>query len=466
MKKSILLIIIALFTSICTATEKKYDRRTATVEAFEKNKEAVVNIASKQQMLVRDSFWSEVPFGVRKVEIPSLGSGFIIDPRGYIITNCHVIDEADDITIIMADGVSKYSARKIALNRETDLAVLKIDAEKPLPTVTLGYSNDIMVGETVLAIGNPFGYNHTLTDGIVSAIHSNIANENGQTTDMIQISAPINPGNSGGPLLNINGELIGVNTKIRKSAEAIGFAIPIDTLREELPAMLNVEKLRQVDFGLKVQDKCEYSPETQNTIVKGLIVKEVRLGSLAEQAGFKTGDLITSYNNKPADCSINFYFDLLEAEYGNNWNIEFVSDNSSKSRQIAMEIRKRPQPDAELLADKLFGVKIKPLTERMMNQYGIYGEVGQPVIVSLEKKSPADIAGLEPGDIITAIDGEQISSIAEFANKLELMPYDTVTKVVIKRTHKRTWNYIISNYEATIKTKSLSDSNNTKPLEL
>ncbi|MBN2842606.1 MAG: trypsin-like peptidase domain-containing protein, partial [Sedimentisphaerales bacterium] len=290
MKKSILLIIIALFTSICTATEKKYDRRTATVEAFEKNKEAVVNIASKQQMLVRDSFWSEVPFGVRKVEIPSLGSGFIIDPRGYIITNCHVIDEADDITIIMADGVSKYSARKIALNRETDLAVLKIDAEKPLPTVTLGYSNDIMVGETVLAIGNPFGYNHTLTDGIVSAIHSNIANENGQTTDMIQISAPINPGNSGGPLLNINGELIGVNTKIRKSAEAIGFAIPIDTLREELPAMLNVEKLRQVDFGLKVQDKCEYSPETQNTIVKGLIVKEVRLGSLAEQAGFKTGD--------------------------------------------------------------------------------------------------------------------------------------------------------------------------------
>ncbi len=465
MRKAFLPIILICMATVCLAGNKA-SRRTPIVEAFEKNKDAVVNIASTQHVMVRDNYWRDFPFGNRKVEIPSLGSGFIIDSRGYIITNCHVVEEADDITIIMADGVSKYTAQKVAINRDADIAVLKITVDKPLPTVTLGRSEDLMVGETVLAIGNPFGYNHTLTEGIVSAIHNNIASESGQSTNMIQVSAPINPGNSGGPLLNINGELIGINTKIRKSAEAIGFAIPIDTLREVLPTMLNVEKLRRVDCGLIVQDHCTYNKEKDETVVNALEVEEVRPGSYAALLGFKPGDMLTSYNNKPADCAIDFYFDLLEAEYGSKVNISYKMAGTSNSKNIAMEIKKREKPDAELLAEKLFGVKIKPLTERMMNQYGIYGNVGQPVIVSIEKKSPADIAGLEPGDIIVAINNDEIPSTDEFANKVELMPYETVAKVVIKRTHKTSWNYVISTYEATIKTKSESDANAVKPLDL
>ncbi len=461
MKKTIIAMII-LCVCVVSYGSDRASRRTPIVEAFEKNKDAVVNIASTQQVVVRDSYWSDFPFGNRKVEIPSLGSGFVIDPRGYIITNCHVVEEANEITIIMADGVSKYKARKVALNREADIAVLKVDIDKPMPVVTLGRSEDIMVGETVLAIGNPFGYNHTLTEGIVSAVHNNIASETGGATSMIQVSAPINPGNSGGPLLNINGELIGINTKIRKSAEAIGFAIPIDTLREVLPMMLNVEKLRRVNFGLNVQDKCVPLKEQGETMVVGLEVNEVRPGSYAAQLGFKPGDVITSYDNKPANCAIDFYFDLLEAEYGSVLNLEYRPSGETKMRNIAAEIQKRQAPDAELLAERLFGVKIKPLTERMMSQYGIYGNVGQPVIVSIEKKSPADIAGLEPGDIIVAINNDAIPSTEEFANKVELMPYETVAKVVIKRTHKTSWNYVISTYEATIKTKSQTDANATE----
>ena len=290
MKKTAFILILATVATFALG-KQNYSRKTPVVEAFDLNKDAVVNIASKQHVRVRDRFWGDFPFGERKVEIPSLGSGFIIDHRGYIITNAHVVEDADDITIIMADRVSKYQARKVAIDRNVDLAVLKIDVDKILPTVTLGRSADLMTGETILAIGNPFGYNHTLTDGIVSAIHEDLSMDNGRTVNMIQISAPINPGNSGGPLININGELVGINTAIRESAEGIGFAIPIDVLRDKLPDMINVEKLRRMDFGLQVQDYCLNHDPDELAIVTGLEIKDVRVGSYAESLGFKKATL-------------------------------------------------------------------------------------------------------------------------------------------------------------------------------
>ncbi|MCF7958828.1 MAG: trypsin-like peptidase domain-containing protein, partial [Phycisphaerae bacterium] len=279
---------LLLFIAWATAWgDSPYNRRTPVVEAFEKNKDAVVNIASKQITRGRSSFWDDWPLHPQLVEIPSLGSGFIINPRGYIVTNAHVVSGTGDITIILADG-NKYKGRIITEDPTIDLAVLKIDADTPLPTVALGTSDDLMIGETVLAIGNSYGYQHTLTDGIISAIHPNVELDRGISLPMIQISAPINPGNSGGPLLNINGKLIGINTAIRKAAQSIGFAIPINHLRENLPRILNVEKLRRMDFGLDLGDCRESTPPTI-----GLRVLSVRANSAAESAGFQKGDIIT-----------------------------------------------------------------------------------------------------------------------------------------------------------------------------
>ncbi len=453
MRKIVLLVIISTFSTFVMG-QQNYSRKTPVVEAFDLNKDAVVNIASKQHVRVRDRFWGDFPFGERKVEIPSLGSGFIIDHRGYIITNAHVVEDADDITIIMADRVSKYQARKVAVDRVVDLAVLKIDVDKVLPTVTLGRSSDLMIGETILAIGNPFGYNHTLTDGIVSAIHEDLVMDDGRTVNMIQISAPINPGNSGGPLININGELVGINTAIRESAEGIGFAIPIDVLRDKLPDMINVEKLRRMDFGLQVQDYCLNHKPDERAKVNGLEVLQVRPGSYAASLGLKKGDVITSINNKPADCAVSFYFDILESQYGESLDFQVKQAKSDSLKDIAMTIQERPKPDASVLAEALFGLRVKPLTEKMAGQYGIYGELGQPVVVSVERNSPADIAGIEPKDIIIGIDNDGIRSIDELANKIELMPNDAMTKVTINRTSKSGWNTIIKRYQTTLKTKS------------
>ncbi len=305
-----------------TGVVKAYDRRTPVVEAYEKNKDAVVSISSQQIRTVRNDIFSfgfdDYFFAPRKVRIPSLGSGFIINERGYIITNSHVVEGAADIDIVMSDG-STYKAELVAANPTADLAVLKVEADKPMPKVTLG-SNDLLIGETVLAIGNPFGYQQTLTEGIISAIHRDVQiSEQIGLEEMIQISAPINPGNSGGPLLNINGELIGINTAIRQAAQGIGFAIPIDNLRKHLPQMLSLEKRYRVDFGLEVIDANEPGANS------GVIVRSVRAESPAAQARLVVGDIIRTVESQPVASAIDFYLMMLDWQRGGDVNFEVTS---------------------------------------------------------------------------------------------------------------------------------------------
>jgi serine protease Do len=221
--------------------QEKYSRRTPIVEAFEKNKDAVVSISGKQAARPRDIFSWDIDEWFfsqpRPQTTPFLGSGFIIDSRGYIVTNNHVVDKAIEINISRADG-KVYKGRKIA-------------ADESLPTVILRREDDLLIGETVLAIGSPFGYQQTLTDGIVSAVHRDLIIDNNKFPNLIQISAPINPGNSGGPLLNINGEVVGINTAIRRAAQGIGFAIPVPQLLQQLPKILSreIEIDQRIDFG-------------------------------------------------------------------------------------------------------------------------------------------------------------------------------------------------------------------------
>ncbi len=220
-----------------------YDRRTPVVRVFDAAKDAVVNISTRRLVNARSRFFGYrddpfddifiSPFRRRNVAIQSLGSGFLIHPDGYIVTNEHVVRRATKITVFGADGVS-HPARVIATDAEHDLAILKMDRPdgQPLAALPLGRSDDLMIGETVVAIGNPKGYRHSVTSGVISALNRELAfNGNVKYTGLIQTDASINPGNSGGPLLNVNAEVIGINTAIygpHADFSGTGFAIPVD----------------------------------------------------------------------------------------------------------------------------------------------------------------------------------------------------------------------------------------------
>ncbi len=183
-----------------------------------------------------------------------MGTGIIIDERGYIITNFHVVDGVNKIEVTMPDE-SSYVAQLISTDPKNDLAIVKIDAQKKLSVITIGTSSDLMVGETVIALGNAYGYEHTVTRGIVSALHRNVQISDTQTyDDLIQTDASINPGNSGGPLLNIDGEMIGINVAVRAGAQGIGFTIPIDKAMSVAARLMSVERVERKWHGVKTSD--------------------------------------------------------------------------------------------------------------------------------------------------------------------------------------------------------------------
>lgn len=415
-------------------------RRTPVVEAFEKNKDAVVSISSKyiQEVVPNDVFgWGfdwDWPFRGRKVVIPSLGSGFIVNTNGYIVTNAHVVRRADKISVIMSDN-SEYQAQKVAEDSRSDLALLKIDADKPLPTVHMGHSDDLMIGETVLAIGNPFGYQQTLTDGILSAIHRDVEISEGFVMEeMLQISAPINPGNSGGPLLNINGEVIGINTAIRKAAQGIGFAIPIDQLRQNLAKLLDVERLSRIDFGLTVSDVKTSSGW------KDVKVSSVRAGSAAEKADIKVGDIITAVDGNEINSAIDFYLDIFQRQPNSTVSFKIARSSApsapAQTFTLNLPLHARPKPDGKKLAQQLFGMEVAVLTKTMIQRYQIAGNPGDIVVLSVERASPAYYARVEAGDIIIALDDSPIADIDHIGYKLETIKNGEQVSMMYTRTVK------------------------------
>ncbi|OQA01457.1 MAG: putative serine protease HtrA [Planctomycetes bacterium ADurb.Bin412] len=438
-----------------------YSRITPVVEAFEKNKDAVVSITGKQLAQMQQGLFSwgfeDLPFYQQKrsIEMPFLGSGFVISPRGYIITNAHVVAQATEITIHMTDG-NAYQAQIVAADVSADLAVLKIEVEKPLPAVNLGRSDDLKIGETVLAIGNPFGYQQTLTDGIISAIHREVDVEQLSMRDLIQISAPINPGNSGGPLLNINGEVIGINTAIRKAAQGIGFAIPIDWLQEIIPSMLNVDRLRRADLGLEVADaagaKEPEAAEAGASDSAGVLVKAIRPGSAAHHAGFEVGDRITAVNQHPVSSALEFYFVMLEQKMGSEVQFSILREN--QSRILPVRFAQRPQPDGKALARQLFGIEIAPLTEPMIRRYRIAGNPDMVVVTEAEPGGPADNAGIEPGDLLIGLNGSEIANLEQLGLVLEEIERGALLKITFNRTQSYFGYQEVIQYTRTVRTRA------------
>jgi serine protease Do len=282
-------------------------RITPAVEVARKAKGAVVNIHSERTLPspAGDPFHGFAPSQNR---VNGMGTGIVIDPRGYIVTNQHVVDDVQVIRVHLADGTS-HAARVLARDTEHDLAVLKVDTAHGLTTLPLGTAKDLMELEPVIAIGNAYGYEHTHTMGSVSAIKRDVSlNKDMAYKGLIQTDASINPGNSGGPLLNIHGELIGVNVAIRAGAQNIGFAIPVDNMIRAAAEMLSARR-RGAGHGITVADQID---TTSNPVVRTAIVERVELGSAADKAGVKVGDVLMSAGGVAVGCSLDLERGFLE----------------------------------------------------------------------------------------------------------------------------------------------------------
>jgi serine protease Do len=397
-----------------TENDPLADRRTPVVRAVEKAKPAVVNISTKQVRVVRPNFWMEVPemfrrefgdlFKPRRQVTGSLGSGVIISPQGYIVTNAHVVEQADEIIVTLADE-TQHKAELVSADPEGDLAIIKMETDKPVAAIRLGTSSDLMIGETVIAVGNPFGYQHSVTTGVVSAVDRTIEPSPATKHEgLIQTDAPINPGNSGGPLLNIRGELIGINTAIRAGAQGLGFAIPVDKVRAIMIGLLSVRGAGQPWHGIKF-DAAKRAP----------VVLEAEKDSPAAKAGLLKGDRIETLGGRRFAEVIELETSLLDRKIGDA--IDMTVRREGRSEAVKFTLAEAPKPDGVKLARGLFGLHVQELKPELARSMKLAVERGL-LVGGVDPDSPAAAAGFVNGDVVVQIDQYRIYDVDSLGNLL------------------------------------------------
>jgi len=346
-----------------------------------------------------------------------LGSGFIIDRNGTILTNYHVVDGAQKISVTLSDGKT-YDAKVIGKDQKTDIAVIKIDAGQDLPAVTFGDSDRLEVGEWVMAIGNPFGLDHTVTSGIVSAKGRQIGQ--GPYDNFIQTDASINPGNSGGPLINLRGEVVGITTAIYSQSGGnigIGFAIPTNSVKELLPQLKDKGRVVRGYLGTTVQ---KITPEIADSMglkqQRGALVADVMRGSPAERAGIKTGDIITEFNSKEVKDSAELPALVARVAPGTTASIKVLRDG----KEISLPITVGEMKDTEVATageEGDLGLAVQPLTPEVAQSMGLNRAEGL-VITEVKPGSAADDAGLREGDVITEVNRRPVKTLADYNREM------------------------------------------------
>jgi len=385
-------------------SQRQLARVTPEVRAVHKAAPAVVNITST--LVERRSIHDFTPFDLffglpgRDHRSQSIGSGIIIDGRrSLVLTNSHVVNGAESISVRLLDGRS-FEADVVGAEPDFDVAVLRLKGAKDLPSVAMGDSTDIMPGETVIAIGNPFGFAHTVTTGVVSAVDRTIEADDGMFTDLIQTDAAINPGNSGGPLLNILGELIGVNTAIHGKAQGIGFAIPISKARRVVDEILDQGRVRTPWLALIGQN---VDPRTAHYLnlpsAEGLLVTEVFPEGPARKAGLKAGDVIREMAGN-AVSDRDRYLSLLRNQSPHS-SLKLKVWRDGKERIVDVMPADFDDESARSLARRRWGVSVKD------------GRSGA-VVTEVRSQSPAEQLGLRSGDCIMAISGREVASESDF----------------------------------------------------
>ena len=381
-----------------------------------------------------DDFFDKF-FGMPKGDLKqkSLGSGFIIDKEGFILTNNHVVRDAEDILVTLSDN-NEYKAKIIGSDEDMDVALLKIDAKEELPIAKLGDSDALQIGEWVVAIGNPFGLEHTVTAGIVSAKWRTIGQ--GPYNSFIQTDASINPGNSGGPLFNIYGEVVGINTAIVAEGQGIGFAIPVNMVKDVLEDLKTEGKIKRGWLGLMIQ---RVTPSLAKSFGlkenKGALVAEVVEGSPAEKAGVKGGDIITSFKGK----EIREYSDLSRfaglTRPGTKVKIELIRDG--KSMELTVKLGEFEESGAGRLAEKeesALGMTLQNITPELAKAFDL--SKGEGILVTnIEPDSPADKAGIQRGDVILEVNRKEIRNTGDFRKALKLSSEGTVLLLINRGEH-------------------------------
>lgn len=377
----------------------------------------------------------------------ALGTGFIIRADGLIITNNHVIAGADKIQVQFEEKGKSFEAKIIGGDERTDIALIKIEGNK-FPTLQLGNSSQVQVGEWVAAFGNPFGNGHTMTKGIISAKGRDLSEIN--KFPLLQTDAPINPGNSGGPLVNLQGEVIGVNAAIDARAQGIGFAIPIDGVKTLIPQL---EKSGYITKGYLGVGLADIDPQTAQALnlkenVKGVIIAQVEKGSPAEKAGLLPYDIVTEFNGKTITNSNELRDAVADAEIGKKSELKVLRDG--RERKLQVDITKRtespsplrrnqgPQPKLGLAAPLNLGFSTSEPTNELKDEFKLPPDTTKPIVTGVVPGSPAARGGLMLGDILLDINKKEVKNTSEIskllkkgANSLRVFRSGTVLFLVI-----------------------------------
>jgi S1-C subfamily serine protease len=424
-------------------------RETNDVRVYRAVKDAIVNITSRHTITGRirtGTGIDAVPWELLSPELrqrftgqtqsQSLGSGFIIHPAGYVITNEHVIQQGTDIICNFVNG-EKFPATVIASDTEHDLAVLKIKAEpdKRFVALPLGTAEDLMIGEPVYAIGNPFGFAGTMTRGIVSALNRTLEVSSERSyTGLIQTDASINPGNSGGPLLNAYGQVIGINSAIRADAQGIGFAITVSNMRDLLPAFLNPDALNHSQVGFNVEEV--RSREGPSTIASAVLVKSVKSGSLAEEAGIRVGDKVLAINGNPVNTIIDALVPIAAATPGETLSLKLARLHTTAAPTLLntslVVAQPPPPPSPEDILKLKMGIRGQTVTAKLAAEKQL--KIAQGIFVAIvDPDSTAARTGLKSGDIILQLGRYRVNSVEDLAILLKSVNQQVVVGIKILR---------------------------------
>jgi serine protease Do len=374
----------------------------------------------------------------------SLGSGVIVDKRGFILTNNHVVDQATKIQVQLNGESTKYTAKVVGVDEETDLAVIKVEAGKDLPTAKLGNSDGVQVGDWVLAIGSPFGLQATVTAGIISA--KDRGGVGRQFQKFLQTDAAINPGNSGGPLVDMAGEVIGVNTAIitgSRGYEGVGFALPSTVAINVYNQLISSGRVTRGSIGVSFQEDLGTNAITLKELgaQHGVVIMSVEPGSPAEKAGLKGGDVITTVNGTPVKSGNDLVNPIAQAPIGSKVKLNYVRDGQAKETTATVEDRTRVFPNsAGRMNDQPgdaspaeFGLRVDNLTPDRANRIGMEGQKGV-LVTDVEPASFADDLNFSRGDVIAEVNRQPVSSVAEYKTVIgKLKPGQNVVFKVLRR---------------------------------